>query len=150
MQVLYEQNPDEKLAPASITKVMTLLLVMEAIDNGQLSYEDTVSCSDYASSMGGSQIWLEPGEQMTVHELLKATAVASANDAAVALAEKIAGTEAAFVDKMNKKAHELGLSLIHIFCASSAPSRAAIGLPQRLGSPLVRSKYSWKVSQQWR
>ncbi|PWM37070.1 MAG: D-alanyl-D-alanine carboxypeptidase [Clostridiales bacterium] len=109
MQVLYEQNPDEKLAPASITKVMTLLLVMEAIDNGQLSYEDTVSCSDYASSMGGSQIWLEPGEQMTVHELLKATAVASANDAAVALAEKIAGTEAAFVDKMNKKAHELGM-----------------------------------------
>lgn len=113
MQPLFEWNADERLAPASITKVMTMLLVMEAIDAGKLGYEDTVVASEHASSMGGSQIWLEPNEQMTVHELLKATAVASANDAAVALAEKIAGTEEAFVEKMNRKAEDLKLQNTH-------------------------------------
>lgn len=113
MQPLFELNADERLAPASITKVMTLLLVMEAIEEGSLGYDQMVTASDYASSMGGSQIWLEPNEQMTVDDLLKATAVASANDAAVALAEAVAGTEGAFVDRMNKKATELGLQNTH-------------------------------------
>lgn len=108
-QTLFESNADEPLAPASITKVMTMLLVMEALDEGRIQLEDPVTASDYASSMGGSQIWLEPNEQMTVHELLKATAVASANDAAVALAEYVSGTESAFVDAMNKKAEALGM-----------------------------------------
>jgi len=108
-KVLYEKNADERLPPASITKIMTLLLVMEAIDEGRLSLEDTVTCSPHASSMGGSQIWFEPGEQMTVHELLKATAVASANDASVALGEKIAGSEEGFVAMMNERAGQLGM-----------------------------------------
>lgn len=113
MQPLFEQNADERLAPASITKVMTLLLVMEALDSGRISLQDSVTASEYASSMGGSQIWLEPNEQMSVHELLKATAVASANDAAVALAEHLSGTEGAFVDEMNKKAQALGMQNTH-------------------------------------
>ncbi len=105
--LVYEQNPDMQLAPASITKIMTMLLVMEHIANGNLSYTDQVSASEHACSMGGSQIWLEPGEVMTVDELLKATAVNSANDAAVALGEAVAGTEEAFVALMNQKAQEL-------------------------------------------
>ncbi len=113
MQPLFEANADEQLAPASITKIMTLLLVMEAIDSGRIGLQDMVTASDYASSMGGSQIWLEPNEQMSVHELLKATAVASANDAAVALAEHLSGTEGAFVEEMNKRAQELGMQNTH-------------------------------------
>ncbi len=109
-KVLYEKNADERLPPSSITKIMTLLLVMEALDEGRLTLEDTVTCSPHASSMGGSQIWFEPGEQMTVHELLKATAVASANDASVALGEKIAGSEEGFVAMMNQRAGELGMT----------------------------------------
>lgn len=108
-QVLLSKNPDEKLPPASITKIMTLLLVMEAIDNGKITLEDTVTASRNASSKGGSQIWLKEGEQMTVHELLKATAVASANDASTALGEYVAGDEATFVAMMNRKAAELGM-----------------------------------------
>ena len=103
-KVLYEKNADERMPPASITKIMTLLLVMEALDEGRIKLEDTVTCSPHASSMGGSQIWFEPGEQMTVHELIKATAVASANDASVALGEKIAGSEEGFVAMMNRRA----------------------------------------------
>lgn len=109
LEPLFERGADERRAPASITKIMTMLLVMEALDAGKISYDDPVSCSEYASSMGGSQIWLEPYEQMSVHELLKATAVASANDAAVALAEYVAGTEQAFVEQMNQKAVQLGM-----------------------------------------
>ena len=108
-KVLYEKNADERLPPASITKIMTLLLVMEAIDEGRIKPDDTVTCSPHASSMGGSQIWFEPGEQMTVHELLKATAVASANDASVALGEHIAGSEDSFVAMMNERAGQLGM-----------------------------------------
>jgi len=107
--VLYEKNSGEKLPPASITKIMTLLLVMEALEKGKISYSDKVRVSEYASSMGGSQIYLETGEQMELKDLLKAVAVASANDASVALAEHIAGTEDAFVDMMNKRAKELGM-----------------------------------------
>lgn len=112
-QVLYELNPDEKLHIASVTKSMTMLLIMEAIDSAKISLTDTVTASEYASSMGGSQIFLEPGEQMTVEEMLKAIVIASGNDAAVAMAEHIAGTETAFVEMMNKRAEELGCTNTH-------------------------------------
>lgn len=108
-KVLYEKNPDEKRPAASITKVMTLLLVMEAIDSGTLSLEDTVTASAHAASMGGSDIWLKEGETMTVDDLIKATVIMSANDAAVALAEKVSGTEDDFVRRMNERAKELGM-----------------------------------------
>ena len=111
--VLFEKNADEQLPPASITKVMTLLLVMEALENGQISLDNMVTCSEHAQSMGGSQIWFEAGEQLSVDDLLKATAVASANDASVALAEFIAGSEEAFVGMMNNKAQELGMTNTH-------------------------------------
>ena len=108
-KVLYSVNPDEKCAPASITKIMSLLLVMEAIDKGKLALDTKVTASEHACSMGGSQIWLEPGETMTVDELLKATVIASANDATVALAEAVSGSEETFVVNMNKKAKSLGM-----------------------------------------
>lgn len=108
-KVLFEQNPDEALPPASVTKVMTLLLVMEAIDNGVISLTDNVSISAHASSMGGSQVYLKEGEEMTVEDLLKSVVISSANDAAVALAEYVAGSEESFVSKMNEKAAELGM-----------------------------------------
>lgn len=108
-KVLYAHNPDEALPPASVTKVMTLLLVMEAIDSGVLNYTDKVTASANAASMGGSQIYLKEGETMTVEDLLKSVVIASANDAAVALAEHIAGSEEAFVARMNERAAELGM-----------------------------------------
>jgi len=107
--VLYQKNAHKRLPPASMTKIMTMLLIMEAIDKGQLKMDEKVRASEYAASMGGSQIFLEPGEEMTVKEMLKGIAIGSANDAAVAMAERIGGSEEAFVDKMNKKAKELGL-----------------------------------------
>jgi serine-type D-Ala-D-Ala carboxypeptidase (penicillin-binding protein 5/6) len=107
--VLYEKNAHEKLPPASMTKIMTMLLIMEAIDKGELTLDEKVRASDYAASMGGSQIFLEPGEEMTVDELLRGIAIGSGNDASVAMAERIAGSEEAFVEMMNKKAKELGL-----------------------------------------
>ena len=107
--ILYEQNPDEALPPASVTKIMTLLLVMEAIEEGKIKYTDTVRASANACSMGGSQIYLEENEEMSVEDLLKSVVIASANDAAVALAEHIAGTEEAFVDMMNEKARLLNM-----------------------------------------
>lgn len=108
-KILYEANADEKLPPASITKIMSLLLIMEAIKRGDISLETVVTASDHACSMGGSQIWLEPGESMTVDELLKATVIASANDACVALGELIAGSEEGFVALMNERAKALGM-----------------------------------------
>ena len=107
--VLYEKNADEALPPASVTKVMTLLLVMEAIENGKINYTDKVRASANACSMGGSQIYLRENEEMTVDDLLKSVIIASANDAAVALAEYICGSEEIFVQKMNEKAAELGM-----------------------------------------
>ena len=109
-KVLYEKNADEQRACASITKVMTLLLVMEALDDGRISLTDMVSASEHAASMGGSDIWLKPGESMSVDDLLKATVIASANDAAVALAEYVAGSEEAFLEQMNQRAKELGMT----------------------------------------
>lgn len=108
--VLYEYNADSKLAMASITKVMTLLLTFEALDAGKIHMEDIVPVSEHAFSMGGSQIWLEPGEQFTLHEMIKAICVSSANDAAVAVAEYVGGSEPAFVEMMNAKAAELGMT----------------------------------------
>ena len=108
-KVLYENNADEALPPASVTKVMTLLLVMEAIDDGKISLDDMVPVSNNAASMGGSQVYLEPGEQMSVDEMIKCVVVSSANDAAVALAEFVAGSEEIFVEKMNERAKELGM-----------------------------------------
>lgn len=107
--VIFEKNADTPTAPASITKVMSLLLIMEAIERGELALEDKVTCSEHAASMGGSQIWLEPGETMSVNDLLKAVAVGSANDATVALAEHLCGSEDTFVALMNKRAVELGM-----------------------------------------
>ena len=107
--VLYESHSHDKLEPASVTKIMTLLLVMEAIDGGTVRLEDVVTVSSSAAAMGGSQVYLKEGEQMTVDELLKAVAVVSANDAAVALAEHLAGSEAAFVERMDRRAAELGM-----------------------------------------
>lgn len=112
-KVLYEANSDEKLPPASITKIMSLLLVMEAIDRGDISLETVVTASEHACSMGGSQIWLEPGETMTVNDLLKAAVIASANDACVALGEIVAGSEEGFVALMNERAKELGMTNTH-------------------------------------
>lgn len=111
--VLYNKNGNEALPPASVTKVMTLLLVMEAIDGGVFSIDDTVSVSEYAASMGGSQVYLEAGEEMKVEELLKCVIIASANDAAVALAEKVSGSADAFVRRMNERAAELGMTSSH-------------------------------------
>ena len=109
-QVLYNQNMHEKLRPASVTKVMTILLIMEAIDSGKLSYSDKIPCSEKAAGMGGSQIWLDVREELTVDEMLKAICVVSANDCTVAMAEYLAGTEEAFVEQMNSKAKELGMN----------------------------------------
>lgn len=109
-EVLYEHNAHEKLRPASVTKVMTILLIMEEIDSGRLSYSDKISCSEKASSMGGSQIWLDTREELTVDEMLKAICVVSANDCTVAMAEHIAGSEEMFVNRMNERAKELGMN----------------------------------------
>lgn len=117
-EILYEMNSDEQMPPASITKIMSLLLVMEAIDRGEMSVEDVVTASEHACSMGGSQIWLEPGEAMTVDDLLKAAVIASANDATVALGEQIAGSEEGFVAQMNARAKELGMTNTLFFNAT--------------------------------
>ena len=107
--IIYEKDKDKELVPASITKIMTLTLIFEALDNGKLTLETPVSVSEYAASMGGSQVFLEPNETQTVDTMIKCISIASANDAAVAMAEKIAGSEEAFVKKMNEKAVALGL-----------------------------------------
>ena len=111
--VLYEKNADEARHIASITKVMTLLLTFEALEAGKISLEDYVPVSEHAYSMGGSQIWLEPGEQMTLNDMLKAICISSANDAAVAVAEFVGGSEPAFVDMMNQRAAQLGMTATH-------------------------------------
>ncbi|MBR6577322.1 MAG: D-alanyl-D-alanine carboxypeptidase [Clostridia bacterium] len=112
-RVLYEQNADESLLPASVTKVMTLLLVMEALEKGNITLDQMLTTSDNAASMGGSQIFLEVGEQMSVEDLLKSVIISSANDAAVVLAEAIAGSEESFVAMMNSRAAELGMKNTH-------------------------------------
>ena len=112
-QIIYEKNPDEKLPPASVTKVMTLLLIFDALESGQIKLADEVTTSEYAASMGGSQVFLEPGETQTVDTLIKCISVASANDACVTMAEYICGNEEEFVTKMNKRAKDLGMKNTH-------------------------------------
>lgn len=111
--VLFEKSADTQMPPASITKIMTLLLVMEAIEEGKFDYNTPITCSEHSSSMGGSQIWLEVGETMTADELLRAAAIGSANDATCALGEQVAGSEEGFVDMMNTRAAELGMTNTH-------------------------------------
>lgn len=120
--VLYAAGEHDAREPASITKVMTLLLTMEAIDSGALSYDDVVTGSAHASSMGGSQIWLKEGEQMSVRDLLKAVCIVSGNDAAVALGEHLAGSEELFVERMNKRAQELGMNDTHFVNCTGLPA----------------------------
>ncbi|NOU97622.1 serine hydrolase [Paenibacillus sp. LMG 31456] len=119
--ILFEKNKDAKLPPASITKIMTMLLIMEALDQGKIKMDDKVRTSEYAASMGGSQIFLEPGEEMTVQDMLKGIALASGNDASVAMAEKLAGSEAAFVQMMNERAQQLGTKNTHFSNPNGLP-----------------------------
>lgn len=122
-KIIYEKASDEQLPPASMTKIMTMLLIMEELDRGSLTLDEKVRTSEKAASMGGSQIFLEAGEEMTVEELLKAIAIASANDASVALAEHIAGTEEEFVKRMNEKVKTLGLENTHFSNSTGLPAK---------------------------
>ena len=124
--ILYEQDPHAKLEPASVTKVMTLLLVMEAIDSGRASMEDMVTVSAYASGMGGSQVYLKEGEQMSVSEMVKCVTVVSGNDCAVALAEHLAGSETAFVSQMNQRAKELGMNDTNFLNCTGLPAQGHV------------------------
>jgi len=119
--VLMEKNPNQELPPASITKVMTMLLIMEALDKGQIKLDEKVRTSEFAASMGGSQIFLKAGEEMTVKDMLKGIAMASGNDACVAMAEKIAGSEEAFVQMMNARAKQLGMNNSHFVNSNGLP-----------------------------
>ena len=109
-KVLFEHNPHEQLRPASVTKIMTILLIMEALNSGKINLEDKIPCSENATAMGGSQIWLDPRETLSVNEMLKAICIVSANDCTVAMAEHLAGSETSFVEQMNKRAKELGMN----------------------------------------
>ena len=120
--VLLQQNAHQKLEPASVTKVMTLLLVMEAVDSGRLSLDEPVPVSAHAAGMGGSQVYLKEGEQLSVSDLIKCVAVVSGNDCAVALAERLAGSESAFVDQMNQKAQSLGMADTHFVNCTGLPA----------------------------
>ncbi len=120
-EILYEQNSDMKAEPASVTKIMSLLLICEALDDEIIKLDDVVTASENAASMGGSQIWLEPGEQMSVNDMIKAVCVVSANDCTVALAEHIAGSEEAFTARMNKRALELGMQSTHFSNCTGLP-----------------------------
>ena len=125
-EVLYAVNEHEQLEPASVTKIMTVLLVMEAIDSGALAYDDLITASAYACSMGGSQIWLKENEQMTVEDMLKAVCVVSANDCSVALAEHLAGSADAFVARMNQRAGELGMNDTNFVNPTGLPAQGHV------------------------
>ena len=153
-KVLYELNPDESLPPASVTKVMTLLLVMEAIDDGSIAMTDNVSISDNAAGMGGSQVFLSPGEQMTVETLIKCTVIASANDAAVALAEYVGGSEEGFVSKMNERAAQLGMNSTHFENATGLDDTAVNHVTSArdiaiMSSQLMRHEKILEYSSTW-
>ena len=111
--VLYENNQNEKLSPASITKIMTLILIFDALAENKITLDEKITVSEHAASMGGSQVFLEPGETQTVETMIKCISIASANDACVAMAEHIAGSEGAFVDRMNERAAGLGMMNTH-------------------------------------
>lgn len=120
-QLLFEKNGHEKLPPASVTKIMTMLLVMEAVESGKVKLTDKIRTSEYAASMGGSQIYLEPGEEMTLEQMMKGIALGSANDASVAVAEHLAGSEEEFVRLMNERAQELGMKNTHFSNCNGLP-----------------------------
>lgn len=132
-QVLISKNPDQRLPIASVTKIMTMLLVLEALESGQIKLDDMVVASPHACSYGGAQIYLEPGEQFTVEEMLMAVAIKSANDAAVALAEHVAGSESAFVAAMNQRAKELGMENTHFINACGLDGISVTGRPEDEG-----------------
>ena len=144
-QTLWEKDAHAPREPASVTKVMTLLLVCEAIDSGSLSLEDTVTASAYASSMGGSQIWLKEGETFTVEEMLKCVVIASANDCAVALGEHLAGSEESFVQRMNARAEELGMADTHFVncCGLTAPGHVTSAYDIGLMSACLLREHPW-------
>lgn len=121
--IIYEKNSHERLAPASITKVMTMLLIMESLERGEIKLEEKVTVSEHAASMGGSQIFLQVGEEMSVEDLLKGIAMASANDASVALAEKITGSEEMFIERMNERVEQLGLKNTHFANTNGLPAK---------------------------
>ena len=131
--VLYAKDEHAKLEPASVTKVMTLLLTMEAIDSGALNWDTVITASAHACSMGGSQIWLKENEQMTVEDMVKAVCVVSANDCAVALGEAVAGSEAAFAEKMNARAAELGMADTHFCNATGLPAEGHLTSAHDIG-----------------
>ncbi|MGB8453786.1 MAG: D-alanyl-D-alanine carboxypeptidase family protein [Anaerocolumna sp.] len=141
--VIYEKNKDEKLKPASITKIMTLLLIFEALDSGKIKLTDEVSVSDYAASMGGSQVYLEPYETQTVEAMIKCISIASANDASVAMAELLAGSEESFVAKMNARAQELGMLNTHFVncCGLDADNHYSTAYDVALMSKELITKY---------
>ena len=152
--VLYAKNADRALPPASVTKIMTLLLFMEEVDAGNISLDETITVSDYAASMGGSQVFLEPGETMCAEDLLKCVIIASANDAAVALAEKTAGSEEAFVARMNKRAEELGMTSTHFENVTGLDDTAANHLTSAydialMSRELLRHETIMKYSTIW-
>lgn len=120
-EILYKKEPDLELPPASMSKIMTMLLVMEAIAEGKAKLDDKLVVSEYAASMGGSQIWLEPGEEMSLEDMMKAIAIVSANDACVAVAEYLYGTEELFVKRMNERARELGLKNTYFYNTNGLP-----------------------------
>ncbi|KZZ86488.1 D-alanyl-D-alanine carboxypeptidase family protein [Bacillus sp. SJS] len=122
-KILYEKNSDEQLPPASMTKIMTMILIMDAFDKGKLKLTDKIRTSEYAASMGGSQIFLEPGEEMSADEMLRGIAIGSGNDASVAMAEHLGGSEDGFVELMNKKAAELGLKNTHFENTTGLPEK---------------------------
>ncbi len=144
-QVLHEKDPHSVREPASVTKIMTLLLVCEAIDGGQLTLEDPVTATAHAASMGGSQIWLEEGEVLTVGDLLKCVAVVSANDCAVALAEHLCGSEQAFVAKMNERAAQLGMEHTHFVNACGLPAQGHVTCAYDIGlmSAALLADHPW-------
>ncbi len=150
--ILYSHNPDEKLPIASLNKIMTILLALEAIDEGKLSLDDEVTVSDYASSMGGSQVFLEAGETLSVDSLLKAIIVASGNDASVAIAEKIAGTHEVFVNMMNERAKELGMSNTNFVNATGLPAPGGYSTAKDvaiMSRELLRHNLFFKWSTIW-
>ena len=120
--VLFEKDSHKKMPPASVTKVMTMLLIMEAVKNGKIKLSDKIRTSDHAASMGGSQIFLEPGEEMTLEDMMKGIAISSANDACVAVAEQLAGTEESFVEMMNNKAQQMGMKDTHFVNTNGLPA----------------------------
>ena len=144
--ILLQQNAHQKLEPASVTKVMTLLLVMEAVDSGRLSLDESVPVSAHAAGMGGSQVYLKEGERLSVSDLIKCVAVVSGNDCAVALAERLSGSESAFVDQMNQKAQALGMEDTHFVNCTGLPAPATSPLPTTSPSCPASSCFTTRTS----